>query len=216
MDTWYRLVRWCEENAPDTFRAIRPPAGHDVLETAQRRTGGWPWPDDVIGFFTRCDGLVRSPAGYLLPGYRPLSLTEVVAEWENQVDRIAAAVSTARISEFPDPETFYAQVAADSHAHYQTEGISAAGLPAGRFITPWLPVAEDQSGSVLVVDRRRGERHGCATAVDKVDADFNARSWPSLSSLLAAVAAALDSGTVVEGSRYRPVTRGGELAWVRG
>ena len=215
MDAWTRILQWCEQNARKTFDAIREPRGEDDLNTSQRRTGGWNWTHDVIDFYSRCDGLDRTPAGYLFPGFRPLSLAEVVEHWEGGVDQVATTDSDVRPSSFPERDVYYAQVAADSASRYLDLGIAEAGTPAGRFVTPWLPIAEDQSGSFLVADRRRGGHRGLLIEVDKVDADHNARIWPSLTFLLGAVATALETSSVVAGSRYVPAVVAGELAWTR-
>ena len=208
-------MQWCSQNARKTFEAIREPKGKEDLNAGQRRTGGWNWPDDVIDFYSRCDGLDRTPAGYLFPGFRPISLTEVVEEWERGVDQVAQIDSNAKLPSFQEQEVYYAQVAADSGPRYRDLGIADAGVPAGRFVTPWLPIAEDQSGSTLVADRRRGDHNGNLIEIDKVDSDYNAHTWPSLTILLDAVATALEANSTIAGSRYKPSIRAGELAWTR-
>jgi cell wall assembly regulator SMI1 len=45
-ESWARVVAWCEEHAPATAEAIRPPAGISALREAEALTGG-SWPDDL-------------------------------------------------------------------------------------------------------------------------------------------------------------------------
>lgn len=189
-----------------------------MLHTAQRRTGGWNWPDDVIAFFATCDGAERSPEGYVLPRHRPLSLTDVITNWE-----MLMSISYDRMPRsFPDEDSrslFFAQLANES-----TPGVvdgslepnyAKAGTLAGRFISSWLPVAEDQNGSFLVVDRRVGPKFGCLIELDKVDADLAGTVWPGLGLVLGAVNDALTNGTSLFGGRDLPSVVGGRITWSR-
>ncbi len=203
MDHLGDLLAWVQREAPATHAAIRPPADEATRWAAERRTGGLPWPADVIDLYTRCDGLERTPSGYLLPGYRPLALDEVVQWWEVMLHAEEGGPQP------PDGETardhFFAQLAANPSVELHQLNAARAGTRTGRFIGPWLPVAEDQSGSFLVVDRRRGPRRYCVLEMDEVDVDAGGRSWRRLDALFEDVLGRLVSGDV-------PVI-GGRLVW---
>lgn len=212
MSLWNRILQWCAENAPATRAAVLTPLDEDALNTAQRRTGGWNWPEEVLAFFEQCNGLERTPAGYILPGYRPMTLDEVVSWWE----RLLLDARGGKLPEFSSEKecyTYFAQMANDPTPGSRNLNADRAGSPAGQFISAWLPIAEDQDGNFLVVDRRRGPKAGCLTEIDKVDVDFEESHWPSLTALLDAVATSLDTGAPVAGSRYMPVASRDRLAW---
>lgn len=90
-----------------------------------------------------------------------------------------------------------------------------AGTAAGRFVSSFLPIAEDQSGSYLMADRRAGMDFGRIFSFDKVDADVGGSWWPNLQQLLTAVADSLDAGSAVPGMHWIPVASGGRIVWRR-
>ncbi|GLW11758.1 hypothetical protein Misp01_68860 [Microtetraspora sp. NBRC 13810] len=215
MDSWDSIVEWCRDNAPNTFSAIRAAKTPDALASAQRRTGGWNWPADVLDFFSRCDGLERTPSGYVFPGFRPLALEEVVAWWETFL--IGVSDSGAAFAVDADRAVRLAQLAADPTSKDRNLNAEPAGTPAGRFISPWLPIAEDQSETFLVVDRRtrKGGQYGCVTEIDDVDADATGVRWPDLSSLLSSVETALGTGAPETRTGLRAAVSVGSLVWRR-
>ena len=215
-----RIIAWCEGNAPLTAKAINPPAPIDRLHAAQRATGGWNWPDDALAFYAACDGFSRTPDAYVLPGYRPLPLREVVENWEGLMTAIFADGASPVFSSEEERGRHYAQLAnnptPDLDPGEPDLNFAQAGTAAGRFVSSFLPVAEDQSGSYLMVDRRAGTEFGRIFSFDKVDADINGPWWPNLQQLLATVADSLDAGSAVTGMRRIPVASGGRIVWRRG
>ncbi|WP_076482645.1 hypothetical protein [Williamsia sterculiae] len=73
-----------------------------------------------------------------------------------------------------------------------------------------MPIAE-RDGYLWVVDGRPGESTHSVIAFDKVDADDDATTWPSIGALLADVATAIDTGEAFDGST--PTIENGELTW---
>lgn len=213
MEPWESIGQWCTANAPATAEAISPPIAQEERWAAERRSGGWPWPPDVVGFFEWCNGTDRTPAGYLLPDLRPLHLAEVVTTWQMFLS------ITFPAPDLPEPQNDesvamkYYQYANDCLTAHPL-GNEPAGSTIGAFFPSWLPVAEDQSGSYLMVDRRkRGKHAGSVFLYDKVNADIDAPRWRSLSHLADATHRALMTGEVVEGTTLRPTTASGRLHW---
>jgi hypothetical protein len=199
--------------APVTLAAIRVPADETSLNAAQRGTGGWNWPADVLQFYIECDGLDRSPDGILLPGYRPLSLAEIIGTWEMM---LSAAKHTGPPPDMSgdDRELFYGQLAVPLSV--DDPSMSQAGTPVGVFSAALLPIAEDQSGSFMIVDRRRGADFGCIAEFDKVDGTLMAAKVAnSLDEILLSVEHALSSGGIVREMRQMPKAVGGRVTWSR-
>lgn len=214
-----RILSWCARHAPHTAQAMTPPAERFELDFAQRRTGGWNWPDDLLEFYARCNGFTRSPAGNILVGYRPLSLGEVVEWWETSM---SIALIDTPPGDFPtetERARYFAQLANDPTPGGEPGGrdpnFEPAGTPVGHFISSWLPIAEDQSGDFLMIDRRSRSQFGAVISFDKVDADISGCSWPSLDVLISAVADAMENGTSVREMRRRPVGRDGHVTWAK-
>lgn len=147
----------------------------------------------------------RTPEGCILPGLRPLSLAEIAEWW--QILLISHYLDDNEIGRHD--ELFCAQLAANPPADVLELQKEPAGEPLGRFIGPLLPLAEDQSGSFLVADRRRGRRRGCLSLLDKVDGTLGAHSWDSWGRLGAA------GGRSLRISRCRNTGRWHANRWTR-
>ncbi len=218
MDPWVRIHEWCAENASETGRAILPEGPTLELDAAQGRTGGYPWPEDILAFYEWCNGTLRTPNGYILPGLRPLRVAEIVSSWEeDMISSYAhlAAENSPPSSEEPDARgTFFAQLGANAIAAESFDANKVAGSTTGGFIPSLLPVAEDQSGSYLMIDRRGGKAFGAAVLYDKVDADLNdVPRWKSFLALSRATLQALISETPEEQTDLTPIALGGRLTW---
>ncbi|WP_224392897.1 SMI1/KNR4 family protein [Pseudonocardia sp. ICBG1293] len=218
MDPWVKIYEWCAENAPETGRAVLPGGPTLELDTAQGRTGGYPWPEDVLAFYEWCNGTLRTPNGYILPGLRPLGVAEIVSSWEEDMissyDHLTAGTSPPSFEESDARGTFFAQLGADAIAAKSFDADKLAGSATGGFIPSLLPVAEDQSGSYLMIDRRGGKEFGAAVFFDKVDADLNdAPRWKSFLALSRATLQAVISETSEEQTGLTPIALGGRLTW---
>ncbi|WP_224389042.1 SMI1/KNR4 family protein [Pseudonocardia sp. ICBG1293] len=212
MDPWESLAEWCEEHALKTRSAILPPSTSYEISAAQGGTGGILWPEDVLAFYEWRNGLERTPDGYLFPGLRPLRIDEVVANWQSFMD-----IAYEDVRPSPPPRdadsrmTFYGQLAVDVIG---PECAQPAGSVTGRFIPSLLPIAEDQNGSYLMIDRRGGKEFGAAVFYDKVDADLNdAPRWKSFLALSRATLQAVISETPEEQTGLTPIALGGRLIW---
>ncbi len=218
MDPWVKLYEWCAENAPETGEAFLSKGLAIELDTAQGRTGGYPWPEDVLAFYEWCDGALRAPSGYILPGLRPLGISEVVSVWEDDMlssyAHLAAGASPPPSEKSDARGTFFAQLGANAIAAESFDANKLAGSAIGGFIPALLPVAEDQNGSYLMIDRRGGKEFGAAVFYDKVDADLNdAPRWKSFLALNRATLQAVTSETPEEQTDLTPIALGGRLTW---
>ncbi len=85
-----------------------------------------------------------------------------------------------------------------------------SGPPAYGFIRQYIPIAE-RDGYLWVVDSRPGEKTHQVLEFDKVGADEDATTWPSIGALLQEITDAIDNGTGFNGST--PAVVDGELTW---
>ncbi len=214
MDPWVRIKKWCAEYAPITSATIRDPLGEDALHAAQRNSGGYNWPPDVLAFYSQCDGTERSPASYVLPGFRPMTLDEIVTWW-GQLVTMNQSLSSAPPTDATARHAHLAQLAATPMVP-RNFNAEPAGSPVGQFIAAWLPIAEDQNGSFLIIDRRRGANSGCVIEMDKVDFDIGSHRWASLTELLGATADGLESAVPLADTRLSPHALDGQVTWHRG
>lgn len=87
---------------------------------------------------------------------------------------------------------------------------STAAVPVHRFVTRFVPIAE-RDGSVLVVDTREGEHHGCVVLFDKTEADSAGPRFQSIGALLHDLSASIDTAGPFLGAI--PRITGGRLTW---
>ena len=208
-EAWERIVRWCEECAPATAEAVGAPAAPAAI-AAVEAAFGWRWPADLRAWYAQADGAARTPAGYLLPGARPLPLDEVrehALMWRQVREQVMAPGAW----DAGDPHRAALGGAVEDPRDAARLDALPAGTMAGLFLPSFVPVAEDQSGSGLVVDLRAGAQHGRVTVHDKVEADAWGHGWPSVTALLDAVATALTTGSPV--GFWRPYAVDGRLEW---
>ena len=221
---WASIIGWLGDNAPATAEAIRAPAGEQELADAQQETGG-SWPADVVAFYRLCNGTERSSAGYLLPGFCPLplhgphQLGSVTGSWSWRQEWLADA-AREWAAQPPDPrEENLRRVAGLGPAPNPFDTTELDAAPAGTramlWLPSWLPIAEDQSGSLLVCDRRWKPRthHGAVAEFDREEGFSQDAPWRSLSALASATFTALRTGRAVSGTRLHPVAVGSRLTW---
>lgn len=173
--SWATIMDWCRANAPVPAGLVRPPAGERALRAAQDLMPR-PWPDDLVRWYRLHDGVDELP--FLLPGFVPLSLDQVVADWRTY-------------------QGLYAEVDHD----WVVEAYEAqdAGTPAGGFLPSFVPFAGDGSGWGLFVDTRPGPHHGCVSEFQRGDQSSGGPRWPSVELMLREVADSL--------RRNRPINR---------
>ena len=85
-----------------------------------------------------------------------------------------------------------------------------AGVPAYGFIPEFVPIA-DRDGYLLVADLREGGEYGTIITYDKVDADDDAQTWPSLTHLLTELTIAIGARRAF--NDLMPHVEDGELRW---
>jgi cell wall assembly regulator SMI1 len=205
---WAAIVDWCRAHAPATSAAIRPAADPAAVRAAEELTGAR-WPAELHAWYRLADGTERTPAGYVLPGYRPLPVDELARTWRaRQEFAVQAAAAAARR---PDP--IAAALGGEAEDPYDVNLLQRqpAGTPAGLFLPSFLPIAEDQSGSDLFVDTRPGLSSGCITEFVKGDADSWGPRWKSVATMLENVADALHAAR--SAGPWHPEVDGQRLSW---
>lgn len=215
---WQQIETWCQEHAPETAATIRAPADNEVFNWAHSCTAPMTWPDPLWAFYAWCDGAERAPAGCLWPGFRPLSLVELVETWRELMRAWFPDTSPSPSTPEDDLGRAFGQQAIDLHVvdpELDRLYRAPAGTAIHTFIPALLPVAEDQSGSLLVCDRRPKPRshRGAIAVFDRVDGYVQDAPWRNLTALASATATALRTGNVVAGTRSHPVALGGRLTW---
>ncbi|WP_426514648.1 SMI1/KNR4 family protein [Dactylosporangium sp. McL0621] len=184
-----RIFGWLREHAPGTAATLKPPAGPDALDAAEREVGA-AFPHDVRRWYGRADGMEWTYPwrGALIPSFhRPYPLA-MALDIRNMMLEVAA--------QFPQ----------------ERPPSAVAGEPSAIWQPSFLPIAADTGGVKLLVDLRDGEQRGCVMEYDKVFACQGRASWPGVAAMLADVAGALVHDRVAGG--YRPqVDEQGCLYW---
>ncbi|MBT0772787.1 SMI1/KNR4 family protein [Kineosporia sp. J2-2] len=185
--SWATIMDWCRVNAPVSAGLVRPPAGEAALRAAQQVMPR-PWPDDLRRWYQLHDGVDELP--FLLPGYAPLSLEQIVGDWRT-----------------------YQGLYAEADHDWVVDAYEAqdAGTPSGGFLPSFVPFAGDGAGWGLYVDTRPGPHHGCVTEFQKDDDGRPGLRWPSIERMLRDVADSLLHGRSIV--RDRPRVTNGELDW---
>jgi cell wall assembly regulator SMI1 len=132
---------------------------------------GQTFPDAVRDQLLLFDGVEPNPiAGVLLPPlYIPVGLHRMKMLWQR---KLAA------------PQTPANGATATAHA----------GEPCQEFHPLLVPIGDDTTGDLLVVDNRPGELRGSVLAWSRVDGYFGTPTWPSVTDMWADVARALETG----------------------
>ncbi|RIJ76817.1 hypothetical protein D1871_10350 [Nakamurella silvestris] len=193
---WGRVLNWCAVNAPETAARIRPSAGPEAIHQAEATTGH-SWPPELKEWFSLHDGDgAQGESTALLPNYGPLSLDDATQIWESFAELMAEQYEAS----YFDP---------DARSIQQGEG-EPAGREAMMFLPSFIPIG-GADPYYLFVDVRPGEQSGCVTAWDHTAADQHGPIWPSLTAMVADLAAALEGGTECNG--YLPGVHQGRLGW---
>jgi len=139
---------------------------------------GQTFPDAVRDQLLLFDGVEPNPVtGVLLPPlYIPVGLHRMQMLWQRKL--VAQQTSANR-------------AVATSHA----------GEPCQEFHPLLVPIGDDTTGDLLVVDNRPGELRGSVLTWSKVDGYFGTPTWPSVTDMWADVAQALETGAT-QGAEY--------------
>ncbi|MBT2515324.1 SMI1/KNR4 family protein, partial [Arthrobacter sp. ISL-30] len=216
--------RWIKAKAPVTARTIRGPAPEPLIRSFEQAAPNG-WPSDLSTMYRLFDGAEPSTAGNILPRYRPLPLEEAEkvrqmmlsiwaqvgadlnAEFEREksspIYRNLRAVHEAHSSvPVPEPHKPYDPASAEA---------DEAGTRAWMFISPFLPIADNNAGDFLFIDLRAGRQHGCVSEYFKDDADWRPAIWSSVEELLEEMLTSLRTGRPAFFSR--PSVIDGCLNW---
>lgn len=190
---WARLIRWCQTRAPATVAGVNPPADPTVARAVETVTGQT-WTPELRAWFTLHNG---SDQGYafpqIMPGYRPMTLAEIDADWHSLV-RIWAE-TTAELENLD--------------GHRLTD--AAAGTIAFTYLPSFIPIAADDTNCRLVIDTRGGDLRGCVTEFAGESVDEGTMSWPSITAMLRDVADAVENHSPLKGRI--PTIENGYLDW---
>lgn len=223
-ELWIDIVSWLEINAPMTARTIRTPAPEPLIRSLEQAAPNG-WPTDLSTLYRLFDGTEPSTAGYIFPRYRPLPLGEAEKTRQMMLD-IWAQVGADMNEEFERQqrsplhlnlralgEAHSRVPAPEPHKPYDPAKAEAdeAGTRAWMFISPFLPIADNNAGDYLFVDLRSGRQHGCVSEYFKDEADWRPAIWPSTEVLLRETLTSLRTGQPVFSSR--PVVTDGSLHW---
>jgi cell wall assembly regulator SMI1 len=190
-DSWDRIVSWLRHYAPVSAAHIGQPATDDDIALVEALLDR-PLPADLLAWWHRSCGATGFVEGRLIPGYTPYTVDQAVDRRELMLD----------IAPCDDGAETAALVA------------EPAGSPCTPYWLPvWLPIAHNGGGCDLFIDLRPGPLHGCVMTWDKYEAAILKPRWPSIATMLAKIAHALEHGTEIEG--YQPEARdNGTLDWV--
>lgn len=183
-ESWRRIDAWLAAHAAAELARLGPPASAEDIHEAERILG-IPLPGDLSESLRCHDG--RSAWTNFLPEYaEPLPTGGIVECWQLRMG-IAADVDGLEPAPWDDEPWWHPL---------------------------WVPWAETAGGDTQVIDQRPGPDAGrVGWAVHDGCGDF-ADSWPSLASLLHAVAEALHEGGGVRG-RVPYITMDGGMWWDR-
>ncbi|WP_407444583.1 hypothetical protein [Rhodococcus sp. (in: high G+C Gram-positive bacteria)] len=152
---------------------------------------GTRWTPEVRMLFTQQSGGLQLVPGFELLGLdRVLEVQQLFFDAEEFVEEQDAEIPPA---------------AADAER--------PAGSPADRFLPQFIPIAEDNTGAVLVVDTRDGKLNGCVSEFSTSMGGSEAL-WPSIGVMVGDVITALTSDESLLQGKYRPELREG-LTWSR-
>ncbi|MFJ9712850.1 SMI1/KNR4 family protein [Streptomyces sp. NPDC101234] len=176
-DAWARVRTALDAHAPSTARTVRAPAAMGDISEAQS-VMGQTFPDAVRDQLLLFDGAEPNPVtGVLLPPlYIPVGIHRMQMLWQRK-----RAVSAAPAS--------------------REDAVDIAGESCREFHPLLVPIGDDTTGDLLVVDNRPGELRGSVLTWSKADGFFGAPTWHSVTEMWADVASALETGSV-QGAEY--------------
>ncbi|MEU2777934.1 SMI1/KNR4 family protein [Streptomyces sp. NPDC007162] len=176
-DAWARVRAALDAHAPSTARTVRTSATMDDISEAQS-VMGQTFPDAVRDQLLLFDGVEPNPVtGVLLPPlYIPVGLHRMQMLWQR---KRAASVTPAS----------------------GEDAVDIAGEPCREFHPLLVPIGDDTTGDLLVVDNRPGELRGSVLTWSKADGFFGAPTWRSVTEMWADVASALETGSA-QGAEY--------------
>jgi cell wall assembly regulator SMI1 len=183
-ESWRRIDDWLAAHAPSELARLNPPANPEDVRDAERILGV-ALPRD-LGESLRCHNGQSAWTNFLPEHAEPLSATGIADCWQMCMD-IAADVDGLKPAPWADEPWWHPL---------------------------WVPWARSAGGDAQVIDQRPGPDVGrVGWAVHDSGGDCT-DSWPSLASLLHAIAEALHQGGGVRG-KVPYITANGDLWWAR-
>ncbi|MEU8967157.1 SMI1/KNR4 family protein [Streptomyces sp. NPDC048491] len=166
-ETWERVCAALEARAPLSADCLRPPATAAELDEAEGVIGV-ALPAQLRELLLLSDGVEAQQAARLLPPFHmPMSIERLTASWRMKV----------------------------SIAGEGAGGGHEAGSPTQSFHRLFLPVGDDTTGDLFVVDMRPGRLHGCVLNWSNVDGHFGEPQWESFGFMWQDVALALEASS---------------------
>ncbi|MFI6283197.1 SMI1/KNR4 family protein [Streptomyces sp. NPDC051018] len=183
-ESWARVDAWLAEHAPETLRALRPPAGKEEIAEAERTLGVTFCPDLVASLLCH-DGTDSGAAALELTGVEPASLADIVSH-----------------------TLFWRDMGADTEESGEEDHELSA-----LWRDEWLVITRGVAGDTYdgrFVTCRDSEDYGRVGRFFTGDAP-SFTEWRSLREMLADLADALEHRRPVNGEV--PVAYGGALLW---
>ncbi|MDH6538471.1 SMI1/KNR4 family protein [Streptomyces sp. SPB4] len=176
-ESWTRIENWLAEHAPATYAALAPPADPADIVAAERVIGR-PLLKPLRMSLLRHDGLVGHGFSLLPGGYRPLSVREIVAEWQHCARYYDKSTADRAGEEEVDDHFMRVGSSFDLYGHPQV-----------------ILIAQDICGGHLVLDHRpeidRGRVH-IADGEGGVSRQSH-EMWTSLPVLMERIATSLET-----------------------
>lgn len=171
-DAWARVRAALDAHAPVTAGTVRAAAATDDIAEAQS-VMGQAFPEAVREQLLLFDGAEPNPAtGVLLPPlYIPVGLQRMRMLWKHRCASSAI------------------------WAGGEVDAAAVAGEPCRGFHPLLLPIGDDTTGDLLVVDNRPGELRGSVLTWSRDDGLFGAPAWRSVTEMWSDVASALETGS---------------------
>ncbi|WP_406382476.1 SMI1/KNR4 family protein [Streptomyces sp. NBC_01618] len=175
-ESWTRIENWLAEHASATYAALAPPADPAEI-AATERVIGRPLLKPLVMSLLRHDGLLDQQSS-LLPGiYRPMSASQIAADWQLFTD-------------------FYDKRTADEKGDEVDYDFMKIGFSNVLYGHPQLiPIARNLGGGYLVLDHRpeidRGRVHDAEATQGVMRGSHE--MWTSLPVLMEAVATSLET-----------------------
>lgn len=182
---WSEIVLWCQQHAPVTGSALRPPEpvpDFAALEGEFRAD----LPPELRDWWSCCAG-PDALVDVLPPFYTPYGASGGLRAWRAQREHW--------VEQWQRPACDY-----------------YAGSAATSFHPAWIPIAGDGFSDELVVDLRPGPLRGCVLEWEQETALVTRPEWSGVRGMLRDVHRALTEG-VSAGYSHPTVTEDGRLDW---
>lgn len=193
LEQWARLTGWLRIHAPVTVAGINPPAEPSRVSAAEDATGQR-WTPELRVWFGLHNGSNQGHAfPQIMPGFRPVTLTELECDWGSLVSIWADTTEEFEQMDDMRPKS------------------QPAGTTAFTYLPSYIPIAADNTRERLVVDTRPGPDTGCVVEFSGDGTDDGTSRWPSIAGMLREAIDSLEGCKPCRG--WVPYIEEGQLYW---